>query len=198
MSRCGYRPGPRSSRRASPTLATDKARFVGEPVAMVVAETHDAAKDAAELVEVEYEPCRPWCARADAVQAGAPLVWDDVRRQYERRRRGRRQGGDRRGLRARRARRAVSTPGFSASPACRWSRAPRSATTTPRAGATRSMPEPAAAWCASGRPGAACWTCRRERAARCAATWAAISARATPSFPNTGCCRGRRAASAGR
>ena len=36
-------------------MALDKARFVGEPVAMVVAETLDQAKDAAELLEIAYE-----------------------------------------------------------------------------------------------------------------------------------------------
>jgi len=39
-----------------PPLATDRARFVGEPVAVVVAETKAAAVDAAELVEVDYDP----------------------------------------------------------------------------------------------------------------------------------------------
>src|SRR5256884_4914957 len=37
-------------------LAVGKARFVGEPVAAVVASTREVARDAAELVEVEYEP----------------------------------------------------------------------------------------------------------------------------------------------
>jgi aerobic carbon-monoxide dehydrogenase large subunit len=39
-----------------PLLATDRVRFAGEPVAVVVAETRAAAKDAAELVEVDYDP----------------------------------------------------------------------------------------------------------------------------------------------
>jgi carbon-monoxide dehydrogenase large subunit len=37
-------------------MPPDKARFVGEPVAVVVAETIDQAKDAAELLEITYEP----------------------------------------------------------------------------------------------------------------------------------------------
>jgi carbon-monoxide dehydrogenase large subunit len=37
-------------------MPPDKARFVGEPVALVVAETVDHAKDAAELIEIAYEP----------------------------------------------------------------------------------------------------------------------------------------------
>ena len=37
-------------------LAVGRVRFVGDPVAIVVAETRELARDAAELVEVEYEP----------------------------------------------------------------------------------------------------------------------------------------------
>jgi carbon-monoxide dehydrogenase large subunit len=40
-------------------LATDKVRFVGDPVACVVAETLWQAKDAAEAVEVEIDPLAP-------------------------------------------------------------------------------------------------------------------------------------------
>src|ERR1041384_3433391 len=57
-------------------LPTDKVRFVGEPVAMVVAETHDQAKDAAELIEVDYEVLRAVTRAADAIKAGAPPVWE--------------------------------------------------------------------------------------------------------------------------
>ena len=57
-------------------LATDKVRYVGEPVAMVIAESHDAARDAAELVAVDYEPMRVVVRAADAVKPGASLVWD--------------------------------------------------------------------------------------------------------------------------
>ena len=58
-----------------PILAIDKVRFVGEPVAMVVAETIAAAKDAAELLDVDWEPL-PAVARApDAVASDAPLLW---------------------------------------------------------------------------------------------------------------------------
>ncbi len=58
------------------TLAADKTRFVGEPVAMVVAETHAAAKDAAELVTIDYEPLPAVARTGDALRGGAPLVWD--------------------------------------------------------------------------------------------------------------------------
>src|ERR1700731_5048922 len=39
-----------------PLLAQDRVRYVGDPVAFVVAETVSQAKDAAELIEVDYEP----------------------------------------------------------------------------------------------------------------------------------------------
>jgi carbon-monoxide dehydrogenase large subunit len=56
-----------------------KVQYVGEPVAMVIAETLDAAKDAAELVEVEYEPLPAIVRAADAIKPGAIHVWDDRR-----------------------------------------------------------------------------------------------------------------------
>jgi len=55
----------------------DRVRMVGDYVALVVAETLEQAKDAAELIEVDYEPlpsvANPWAAMQD----GAPLVWDE-------------------------------------------------------------------------------------------------------------------------
>ena len=57
--------------------ATDKTRFVGEPVAVVVASDRYLAEDAAELVEVEYEPL-PAVVRADrALEPEAPLLHDE-------------------------------------------------------------------------------------------------------------------------
>ena len=58
-------------------LAFDKARHVGDGVAVVVAETRAIAKDAAELVEVEYEPLEVVADVAKALDADAPLVHDD-------------------------------------------------------------------------------------------------------------------------
>lgn len=55
-----------------PPLATDRVRFVGEPVAVVVAETAAAATDAAELVEVDYEPLPAAVDPEAAVAEGAP------------------------------------------------------------------------------------------------------------------------------
>jgi len=57
-----------------PLLASDRVRCVGEPVAMVVAETVDAAKDAAELIEVAYEPLPAVTEPAAAIASGAPLL----------------------------------------------------------------------------------------------------------------------------
>src|ERR1700704_2410241 len=53
-------------------LPADKARFVGEAVAMVVAETVQLARDAAELVRVDYDPLASATRAADASRAGAP------------------------------------------------------------------------------------------------------------------------------
>ena len=59
-------------------LPVEKARFVGEGVAMVVAETIAAAKDMAERVRIDYEPL-PAVARAvDAIKPGAPALWDQA------------------------------------------------------------------------------------------------------------------------
>ena len=56
-------------------LAQGRVRYVGDPIALVVAETHAQAEDAAELVEVDYEPLKSVTSTADAV-GGAP-VWDE-------------------------------------------------------------------------------------------------------------------------
>jgi carbon-monoxide dehydrogenase large subunit len=59
-------------------LPADKARHVGEAVAMVVAETKTQALDAAEAVVVDYEEL-PFVLHAnDALTPGAPAVWDEV------------------------------------------------------------------------------------------------------------------------
>ena len=63
--------------RPQPLLATDKARYIGEPVAMVIADSANAAKDAAELVFVDYETLPAVAMARDAIKDGGPLVWDD-------------------------------------------------------------------------------------------------------------------------
>jgi aerobic carbon-monoxide dehydrogenase large subunit len=58
-------------------LTADKARYAGDGVAVVVAESRALAKDAAELVEVDYEPLEPVTDAGEAVGASAPLVHDE-------------------------------------------------------------------------------------------------------------------------
>jgi carbon-monoxide dehydrogenase large subunit len=59
-------------------LPPDKARHVGEAVAMVVAETKAQAMDAAEAVEVRYEELPFVLHSEDAMQPGAPAVWNEA------------------------------------------------------------------------------------------------------------------------
>ena len=61
-----------------PALARGRVRHVGDPVALVIAETHEAAVDAAEKVAVDYEPLPAVAAAMDALRPGAPPVWDEV------------------------------------------------------------------------------------------------------------------------
>ena len=59
-------------------LPADKARYFGEAVAMVVAETREEAEDAADAVRVDYESL-PWIEPSeDALSAGAPAIWDEA------------------------------------------------------------------------------------------------------------------------
>ncbi|MGE0744403.1 MAG: xanthine dehydrogenase family protein molybdopterin-binding subunit [Rhodospirillales bacterium] len=58
-------------------MAADRVRHVGEPVAVVVAETEAAAAEAAERVAVDYAPL-PAVADAAAALAGGAPVWDDI------------------------------------------------------------------------------------------------------------------------
>jgi aerobic carbon-monoxide dehydrogenase large subunit len=60
-----------------PHLARGEVRFVGDPVAFVVAETLNQAKDAAELVEVDYEPLPALVSTAAAVEPGAIKIWEN-------------------------------------------------------------------------------------------------------------------------
>ncbi|MEP9383175.1 xanthine dehydrogenase family protein molybdopterin-binding subunit [Nocardioides sp. KR10-350] len=59
-------------------LTADKARYVGDPVALVVAETRAAAVDAAELVLVDYEPLDPVADMEAALADGAPLQFEEL------------------------------------------------------------------------------------------------------------------------
>ncbi len=59
-------------------LPADTVRFVGEAVALVIAETPAAAKDGVARVSVDYEPLPAVTATVDAVAADAPLVWKET------------------------------------------------------------------------------------------------------------------------
>jgi carbon-monoxide dehydrogenase large subunit len=63
-----------------PAIARDRVRHVGDTVALVVAESLAAARDAAELVAVDYEPRPAAVDTAHALEAGQPLVWDEAPR----------------------------------------------------------------------------------------------------------------------
>ena len=62
-----------------PLLAIDRVRHVGDPVALVVAESLARAKDAAELVEVDYDPLPAVADTHGATKPGAPLVWPAIK-----------------------------------------------------------------------------------------------------------------------
>ena len=62
-----------------PMLAIDRVRHVGDPVAIVIAETLEQAKDAAELIEVDYAPRPHVVGTYEAAQPGAPLVHDHIK-----------------------------------------------------------------------------------------------------------------------
>jgi aerobic carbon-monoxide dehydrogenase large subunit len=59
-------------------LATDKVRFQGQEVAFVVATDRYAARDALELISVDYEPLPPMIDARTALDPGAPVVRDDL------------------------------------------------------------------------------------------------------------------------
>jgi aerobic carbon-monoxide dehydrogenase large subunit len=63
---------------ARPALARDRVRHVGDPVAFVVAETAQQARDAAEQVEVAYRPLPTVVDAGEALGGQAPLLWDEA------------------------------------------------------------------------------------------------------------------------
>jgi CO/xanthine dehydrogenase Mo-binding subunit len=60
------------------SLAVGKVRYVGEPVVAVVAETRELARDASELVEVDYEPLPALVDAREAQTSNAPVLHDDA------------------------------------------------------------------------------------------------------------------------
>jgi len=61
-----------------PPLPADRVRHVGEPIAMVIAETPAIARDGVERVEVDYDPLPAVVGALDAVAPAAPIVWDEA------------------------------------------------------------------------------------------------------------------------
>src|SRR5579871_978021 len=71
------RPGTTRFHSKHFVMPAGRVHFVGEIVAMVVAETLNAAKDAAEAIHVDYEPLPPVVRSVDAIADGNQRVWDD-------------------------------------------------------------------------------------------------------------------------
>jgi carbon-monoxide dehydrogenase large subunit len=70
--------GPKGFRSLRAILAADKVRAVGDRVAFVVAETMAQARNAAELIEIDYEPLPAVISVEDAIKPGAPAIWDEA------------------------------------------------------------------------------------------------------------------------
>jgi carbon-monoxide dehydrogenase large subunit len=68
--------GPKGYPACRPVLCADRVRCVGDRVAFVVAETPGQARDAIELIEIDYEPLPAVLRVEDAVKPGATPIWD--------------------------------------------------------------------------------------------------------------------------
>jgi len=75
---CAWQVTPEMKNPPHWPIARDEARYAGDAVAVVVARTREGAKDAAELVEVDYEPLPAIVDVAEALADGAPLVHSDL------------------------------------------------------------------------------------------------------------------------
>ena len=73
------RDGTQRGETPRPMLAQGRVRHVGDPVVLVVAETLEQAKDAAELIEVDYAARGHVVGTYEAAQPGAPLVHDNIK-----------------------------------------------------------------------------------------------------------------------
>ncbi len=69
---------PTLSHDVQAVLATDKVRFFGQEVAFVVAEDRYSARDALELIQVDYEPLEPVVDATRALDQDAPVIRDDI------------------------------------------------------------------------------------------------------------------------
>ncbi len=61
-----------------PAMAVDKVRYVGDQVAIVIAESYRQARDAADLIEVGYEELPAVISMPDGIQDGAPQIWEEA------------------------------------------------------------------------------------------------------------------------
>ena len=73
-----YREGTSLFMPENSVLATERVRYVGDNIALVVAETNNQALDAAALVEIDYQPLPAVAHAAAALEPDAPLVWEDA------------------------------------------------------------------------------------------------------------------------
>jgi carbon-monoxide dehydrogenase large subunit len=78
VSAVSNRDGSQSVLPPHPAIARERVRHVGDTVAMVVAETAAAARDAAEMITVDYEPLPAVVDTAHALDPGQPQVWDEA------------------------------------------------------------------------------------------------------------------------
>ena len=72
------RDGTTSATPKRPILALDRVRYVGEPIACVIADTVAEGKDALELIEVDYEDLPVVIEMTDAMAEGAPVLHDEA------------------------------------------------------------------------------------------------------------------------
>ena len=74
---CAWIPTEDTNAPEHKPVAVDKARYAGDAVAVIVATSRGAAEDAAELVEVDYEPLPAVVDPEAALAEGAPLVHEE-------------------------------------------------------------------------------------------------------------------------
>src|SRR3954471_8101850 len=72
------RDGSEMKKPTRPSMPSDKVRFVGDPIAVVIAKTLAQAKDAAEAVEVDIETLPAVTSASEAAKPGAPQLYDDA------------------------------------------------------------------------------------------------------------------------
>ena len=74
----GRRDGGDAAEAAQYPLARERVRYLGEPVAFIVADSVEQAQDAAELIAVDYAPLQAVMEIADALDPGAQQIWPDA------------------------------------------------------------------------------------------------------------------------